>query len=382
MLGTGPPRCDLSAVMPNIVVIMKAWEYNFDPVSKSNWIKQIEADLKQKPFASLQSEWWQGEPLFPLIHQEDLQHGAVRLPDHFFQQPPAIVEYINASGSSTAGTNYKILEALKQDAQSIILRLNPSKSTAYKELLKDVIREIVSLSIEPDQFNKEDIIAFAKSGQKDLQFRLHRNENPASLKTVLTTLNELNHSTDQLRLVYYFPSTGNWVKQTAHLFRYILSDLEIWNSLGGSNRSFFSQVILAVQADHGYFKHILQTRIFHLLWQNIKTLHGSDADDKDDNYLECHIEQSKNEQPDHFLIRASMSALAASLSGTHSLCIHHSGEQNTPSFYKRVNRNIHHLLHLESNMAKGVDPLSGAYPIDAHCIHITKKIWGMMYAEK
>ena len=97
-----------------------------------------------------------------------------------------------------------------------------------------------------------------------------------------------------------------------------------------------------------------------------------------DHYLECHIYESTQESPEHFLIRASMSGLAASLAGSHTVCIHHSSREETPDLYKRANRNIHHLLQLESAMYKGVDPMSGAISIDYYTRSWTQKIWNAL----
>jgi hypothetical protein len=59
-----------------------------------------------------------------------------------------------------------------------------------------------------------------------------------------------------------------------------------------------------------------------------------------------------------------MSSLAAFLTGITSLCIHHHEAEAIPGFFRRIDRNLHHLLHLESGLPAGRDPLSGAYTID------------------
>ena len=70
-----------------------------------------------------------------------------------------------------------------------------------------------------------------------------------------------------------------------------------------------------------------------------------------------------------------MAGLAASLAGTPSMCIHNLNGSNIEAFYARTNRNIHHLLNMESNMYQGIDPLAGAYTIDQYTMAWTKKIW-------
>ena len=110
----------LSRVLPNIVHSMKEWAYTFDAVSKEQWIRQIESDLKQKTIASLQSEWWPGEPLMPLLHRDDVTEETVSLPISLFTQPPLIAEWISTSGQQATAINQQILDALRQDTHLLI----------------------------------------------------------------------------------------------------------------------------------------------------------------------------------------------------------------------------------------------------------------------
>jgi methylmalonyl-CoA mutase N-terminal domain/subunit len=158
--------------------------------------------------------------------------------------------------------------------------------------------------------------------------------------------------------------------------------LSQWTTSGLDNALFFKNCVLSFQTDSDYIKQLIQTRVLHLLWQNLKQWHLPETAPSDQMYLESHIEQSSNEKPEHFLIRASMSGLAASLSGSHVVCIHHSDSKDTPEFYRRITRNIHHLLHLESMMYKNTDPLSGAYVIDHYTRRWTQGIWDRLKLEK
>jgi methylmalonyl-CoA mutase N-terminal domain/subunit len=158
----------------------------------------------------------------------------------------------------------------------------------------------------------------------------------------------------------------------------MIDDLGQWIAYGMDPGTFFSQCILVLEASHSYFKHIIQSRVLHLLRNNLKEHFAAESANTDEHYLECHIESVQAESPDHFLIRASMSGLAASLSGAHALCIHHDENPVTPEYYERIHRNIHHLLNLESGMYKGKDPMAGAYDVDYHTRQWTQKIWDQL----
>ena len=110
--------------------------------------------------------------------------------------------------------------------------------------------------------------------------------------------------------------------------------------------------------------------MLHLLWLNLTREHSS--------RLECHIKPKAGEKPEHYLVRSSLSALAATLTGTASLCMHHIQDTGVPDFYKRIDRNLHHLLHLESGLPSGVDPLAGAYTLDYYTRNWTERIWNQL----
>jgi methylmalonyl-CoA mutase N-terminal domain/subunit len=172
-----------------------------------------------------------------------------------------------------------------------------------------------------------------------------------------------------------FESTGVWDVHAAEVLNKLMEDLTEWTKLGYQPEAFFEKCILSLVADKSYFKQIIQARVLHLLRNNLKANFTEASTSITGNYLECHIYESDQESHDHFLIRAAMSGLAASLTGFHTLCIHHSNWKETPDHYKRTSRNIHHLLQLESSMYKGEDPLSGAYSIDYFTKAWTQKIW-------
>src|SRR6187399_2371600 len=134
------------------------------------------------------------------------------------------------------------------------------------------------------------------------------------------------------------------------MFKLILQDLKYWRSQGYDVNDFLDSCVLLYLPDHQYFKQLIQIRVLHLLWNNIWSFYSKHTNHCSSSYLECHIKDNKPINPDHNLIRASTSALAGSLTGVHSLYIHHLDEKEIPAFYSRIDRNINHLLYLESDM--------------------------------
>src|SRR5688572_26537260 len=137
---------------------MDEWKYTFDPVSKNEWIKQIEKDLKQASVESLQREWWPGESVFPLHHKEDIKE-IVSLPDDFFINPPLIIEWVKTV-QDTDEMRKKLMQALKYGAQSIIFEFDYNNKPDLDYLLKDVLTEMLELSVQinPENFSRNTFI--------------------------------------------------------------------------------------------------------------------------------------------------------------------------------------------------------------------------------
>ena len=367
----------LSRVLPNIVHSMKEWAYTFGTVSKEQWIRQIESDLKQKTIASLQSEWWPGEPLMPLLHRDDVTEETVSLPISLFTQPPLIAEWISTSGQQATAINQQILDALRQDTHLLILYSSGNSSLFDAEWFNGVFQDLITISYQMEEFKESSFRLLEESGTRYL-LRINREASSPPLGKLIAQTDPYLSGLGSLRFIYLIKSSGIWDVNTAGVLNRLVEDLTDWTNLGFQSADFFQQCILSLEADKAYFKHIIQTRVLHLLWYNLKAHLIQSTVEIPDHYLECHIYESTQESPEHFLIRASMSGLAASLAGSHTVCIHHSSREETPDLYKRANRNIHHLLQLESAMYKGVDPMSGAISIDYYTRSWTQKIWNAL----
>lgn len=361
---------------------MKEWEYTFESISKAEWIRQVASDIRQKPVESLNSEWWAGEPRKPLLHIEDVGDEIVRLPDFLFNQPPQIIDLISTTSPVPENVNKAILRALQYGTQGIILNIPSTNEKFNSEWTKDVELGWINFQISPIILEVEKLSSYLNSLPEKISIRLYRAKDSISLASIFGgKYADATARCSSMRFVYRFPSSGNWTDTTIATFNALHEDLLQWENLGLEITDFFKKCILYVEADQDYFKQIIQTRTLHLLWQNtILSLAPSAISHAF--YLETHIEQQVSEKPELFLIRASMSALAANLSGTGALCIHPSAKEGTPVFYQRINRNISHLLTLESGLPRGKDPLAGSFAIDYHTIHLTREIWKSIDIEK
>ncbi len=321
-----PEKGDLSEDGLRFIIIvnkMSDWKYTFDPISKAAWLKQIEADLHSKGLDSIQSEWWPGELMFPAHHLEDRQEP-ITLPDRFFDQPPQIMEWIDTSYEDAKTINKKILDALNYGIQSVVLHVDPAKKMPFRLWLDNVLSDMIELSISLEQESPEIIHAVREIIPQSSLIRLKRKNTSLSSHIFLEALQgSIDETAGLFRFVYEIPSIGLWTAQTAEIFRLIVQDLTYWISQGFNQIDFLDNCILRFTPDTQYFKQLIQTRVLHLVWNNLWSHYTKSDIICSSSYLECHLDTDEPIDPDQYIISSSVSALAASLTGVHVICIHH-----------------------------------------------------------
>ena len=338
------------------------WTYSFAETSKSDWFRQIEADLKNRSVDSLSSTWWEDEPIIPIVHPEDLPKEPVRLPDAFFSGPPKLIEWIECKDKTDAAINIQVLSALKQGAQSIIFSLPKNAQQFNAGWLEGVQTEIIEISIAYDQ-SKDQI----QNLPANTRIRINRNGSDT------TNIVQLNSS--QFRLVYRIQGHGAWTNEVISVLTQLLKDLDHLETAGLAPAEALNKCILAFHPDSDYFKSVIQHRTLHIVWQNLLAHYQIADSNEGKKCLETHVIQQPDEKPDHFLIKSAALSLAACLSGTSGLCIHPLTGNENQGMYSRIHRNVHHLLNYESGLYRGTDPLGGAYAIDLPTRRWVENIW-------
>lgn len=313
--------------------------------------------------------------MFPAHHPEDIR-SPIYFPGNLFKQPPQIMEWVDTTIENAKTTNKKILDALHYGAQSLILHVDPNHKMPFRLWLDAVFTDMIELSISLEEESPEVIHAIREIIPQSALIRLQRKNALQSSSVFLEPLQgSMEENANSFRFVYRINSTGSWASETADVFRLILHDLTYWTSQGLNQIDFLDNCILHYAPDAQYFKQLIQTRVLHLVWNNLWSAYTNNIVVSSTPYLECHIQQDEFVDPDQYIIRSSASALAASLTGIHTLCIHHLKNVEIAPFYHRINRNIHHLLNMESEMYKGTDPLAGSYTIDYYSRKWTEDIW-------
>src|SRR5688572_21713511 len=200
---------------------MANWKYTFKPVPKSEWIQQIEKDLGGKPFDSLKTEWWPGEFISPVHHQEDIGSPFVALPDHYFSQPPLITEWIDTRHLMPDEINPKVIQSLNYGVQAIIFDVPNLSATEYDLWLKDVYLDMIDVSVNfPENVFEAN---FFESKHPNINIRINRSKEMSLLARQIEIFE--SNKFISLRFVYDIPMSGNWIEGVVDAFKRFKNDM-------------------------------------------------------------------------------------------------------------------------------------------------------------
>lgn len=320
---------------------MDPWQYTFPPVTAQAWRDKILAELKGKSIESLHREWWNGEPLLPFHHKENSPAEIIRLPDFLFDRPPVLIEWIETDHKTDKAIYAEVMEALKYGAEEIIFNSREFHPNAPGIWLKDVDTSIVSVRLQ--QF-------LENSDQYSWRLYFEEGKDLSEMQTVP---------------VYSLNAAGNFVKNASSLFLFLLNS--------ASDRE-TKHIYIMYHPCPDYLLTVIQLRVLQILRLNLLKRWNMNPDHEALS-IECHIINENGLSPDRYLLKVSVNSLAAAVTGIRALCIHPLQGDNISNFYRRITRNAHHLLHYESEIYRGTDPLAGAYAIDYYTKRWTEAIW-------
>jgi len=327
---------------------MKAWNGNFSTPTAQKWLEKVEKDLKGKSIDDLSWTW----------------DDTLAFSPAYFVAPNADFKVLSQSRiwaitepftlSSPTQTNHDILEALNMGAEHIYVTITRDLSEAEWAAL----------------FNK---VIFSY-----IQVTLNFSVNVAALASLDSFLQKSDWSPSQLFII---------ADQTAEipanliLCRRVATEIHIRtddSAMQLAKQMRQSEQILqkSKQPEHLYFNVHLNKSFYHniawiqalkILWQNI--LDAYQLDPNTPIHLTAHIQDNDKLDENTQKINATIQAISAVVCGIHSLLIHpQPGPQK--DFERRINRNIQHLLKLESYMDQVLNPTEGAYYFE----HLTKEL--------
>jgi len=326
---------------------MKAFNSNFTTTSFSDWLQKAEKDLKGKSLDELSWSW----------------NDTIKFPPLYFDSPSElIVPVSNKSWSicesftvdSPTQSNNGILDGLSRGLESLHLMVSSPLSKAdWAKLLDKVILTYITLYISCEE---DSSLAALDSYLQDNEWTPDQlfvvvsdgTPIPERLKECQNVATQFNLNTKSLAL--------DLAKQLQAAEQLLMGT------------TIKKNIIFNTLLSKNFYQNVASIQTLKILWQNILDAHQLDPNTR--LQMVAHIQDHAGLDENTQKINATIQAISADVSGIDSLLIHPQSTAEDQGFERRINRNIQHLLKLESFLDQVMNPTEGSYYFD----HLTKTL--------
>lgn len=314
----------------------------FDKVSKSGWIAKVEKDLKGKEMHELNKQLSNGEAISPFYHNDDLSSYS-NIPTS--KREIKLGHFITVKNEES--DNELILEHLSGGVNVLFLTFDESRPYRFDALFKDILLDLITTYIVIDD------------------------------ATLLTSYLNRRVDFDAIKdHVFYVDSEFQGFDLGKNKTAYKTQEFLQWaNSYLDKNIN--STPIWQQKFTDDYISNIVQVRTIKLLWLNL-----CDALQKNSKFEKLRIvgivdKEGLGENVNQNMI--SLSHITTSMMSSGIDIITCPSSQLDPSkdneFYRRISRNLFHLLTLEGHLDKVADPAAGSYCFESLSIERAQESW-------
>lgn len=339
---------------------MKAFHEQFQAPSRQQWMEKAEKELKGKPLDALSWEIDQHLTVPPVFFQEDMepsftvssQKSNWTIGDKYLISDPA-------------QTNKDLLAALEMGLEGAHLIIDVNLTRAQWAILFDkVILSYITLVLDTRSLPATDLSGLAEYLQdsdwnKEQLIILSHNEKacPEPLKDCL-----------------YIKSTFSvTLENSVQALSEQLKKAEVNLQASLKNKFVSNKYNFQLTLSSHFYLNVIYTQALNILWQNILDANGIDPHTPI--FIQGIISDQDALDENTQKINATIQAVSAVAAGVDFLQIETSDKSENKSFNRRINRNIQHLLKLESYMDYVENPSAGAYYFDTLTKEFAEKVW-------
>lgn len=355
----------------------------FSSLSKSDWLGQIEKELRGNPFESMLTEIEAGLTLQPAYTKDDLQE-VTPIPPRA-QNHLDLVEAVEVKNGKEA--NATLLDLLNRGASSLLLFLQ--NGIDLKELLKEVLIQHIAIHyvVEGDgQAELQQLEAIVKERNLDPasirgSINIDPFENLARTGDWMTSEEEDIHSVSKLSTTpltgiktmcvnanIYHNAGGNTTTELAIALAHANAYLSRFE--GASERVWLNFAI-----GRNYLVEIAKFRAIRLLWAKMTEAYGSSTPVHI--YAETGLRNKTIYDPNVNMLRTTTEALSAMVAGVDEICVYPYDItfRESTSLAKRIARNQSLVMQYEAFATKVQDPAAGSYALESLTNQICAKAW-------
>ncbi len=366
----------------------------FPSISKEEWLRKVEKDLKGRPLEDLQ---WQLEDkieLAPFYHPDD-QTGSTNISwNGRSNNDWEIGEYIIVDDLKQS--NKQALKALGGGAQALLFQLKRSlDKQELSKLLEGIELDFISTHFE----------------------QFYADKDPGALLNQLyELLNNQKKKASAIKGSIDFDPILDWVnppmEEMGNCISFCQKNMPEFNILQVNGRTFHAgneyssrelafilakgneylsylsakgmpaslinnHMQFAISISTSFFVEIAKLRAFRLLWGNVLKAHGLSP--LVFPQVEVHLARETQSEDIHTnMIRATTQAISAVIGGADRLYIRPANmvkKEAPTSFTARIARNVQHLLKMESYMDRVMDPGAGSFYIEKLTHKLAQEAW-------
>ena len=352
---------------------------SFRPVSKHEWIKKIEEDLKGKAYESLFWRTPEGLLIEPVHHRDDRQ-GKSNFRFSAENRQWIKRQNFHFENSRNAVSKMQTLAANGFDAIGFHFG-----GTAGAEDLGPLFREAsrLNLGLHLEGCNsgmKEALLSWAESDAPvALQAKGSLGGEAIVSAAPDTALSQAMPGMAQLIVndIEKRPAPEDLIADMSLTLRKLHALMQRATGAGWTGDEIAGQLIVQLVSGQDFFRELARLRALRMLTANLLLLHDPNTRHPDRFLLHAVLRAEDADDPYRGLLRGSTSALAA-LAGTADMLSldssARSAELSAPAF-ERLSRNIQLLLEYEVKAARVADPYQGSYYVETLSEKMAGEAW-------
>lgn len=345
---------------------------DFREKGKEIWLQKLQKDLKGKSVESLDWKIEEDLAISAFLSREDLKSEASNLPSSSDWKIASQYEL-----NDPIATNKLLLADLAGGMESIQIKIHSLNDiNQLAVLFKGVILDFISIDFYLENAKWAEELAVQMKSICDQQELGHskisiginlQSGSPTATKFFLSQF-------PQTRLKVYPRQNLSLSKCFAEQINRGIEILEEFEAEFSEIKTYLQQLDWVYNSEDTFFVNVASIRAIKVLWGNVLQAYDLPLAC----FVESHIQVLEKEDDLYTnMIHASSQALSSVCASCDRLLISTSDKisEQDPSFVRRITRNIHHILKMESYLDRVQDPSKGSYSIEVLTKEIADKNW-------
>ncbi len=358
----------------------------FPPVSKAGWLAKIQQDLKGKPLEELQFRLGKLS-IDPFPHAMDLQELPAPLPAVGDWE---IAEDIPASNILQA--NRTAHEALTGGVQALRFLLDENPGAHRMEsLLEGIVLDAVSIHFYEKNKNARPLQLLHQLGHVAVGRQTETSSLQGSVNWAFPDAVVAEDAAELVELAgkklpackvlpvdagRFFAGEDSVVAELANTIAESVRWLDLLEDKGIPAETANSFLQFSISIGKNYFVAIAKLRALRHLWANVLKVYG--LANLAMPPIEVHLAPgAQTRDANYNMIQSATQAMAAVIGGADRLTILPADafQGESTSFFRRMARNVQHILKMESHLDWVSDPAAGSYFIEDLTLKIAQAAW-------